>query len=63
MNSFLDYMIKLNAIDQTRYVLDGYPLSIEYEEMTKAYRLRNYISHEIKDVGISNQGWLPFGIT
>jgi hypothetical protein len=53
INSFLDYMIKLNDINQTRYVSDGHPLSIEYEEMTKAHRLRNYIAHEIKDVDIS----------
>lgn len=54
INSFLDYMIKLNDIDQTRYVLDGHPLPIEYEKLTKAYKLRNDIAHEIKPVKISN---------
>jgi hypothetical protein len=53
MDSFLDYMIKLNDIDQTRYVLDGHPISIEYQKMTEAYKLRNYIAHEIKDVKVS----------
>jgi hypothetical protein len=53
MDSFLDYMIKLNDINQTRYVLDGHPLPIKYEEMIKAYKLRNDIAHEIKDVKIS----------
>jgi hypothetical protein len=53
MSSFLDYMIKLNDTNRTRYVLDGYPLPIRYEEMTKAYKLRNDIAHEIKHVKIS----------
>jgi hypothetical protein len=53
MNSFLDYMIKLNDINQTRFVLDGHPIPIEYEELTKAYKLRNDIAHEIKTVKIS----------
>lgn len=53
MDSFLDYMIKLNDINQTRFVLDGHPLPIEYEEMTKAYKLRNDIAHEVKHVKIS----------
>jgi hypothetical protein len=53
MSSFLDYMIKLNDTNRTRYVLDGYPLPIRYEEMTKAYKLRSDIAHEIKHVKIS----------
>jgi RiboL-PSP-HEPN len=53
INSFLDYIIKLNDINQTRYVLDGHPLPIEYEKLTKAYKLRNDIAHEIKNVKIS----------
>jgi hypothetical protein len=53
MNSFLDYMIKLNDINQTRSVLDGHPIPIEYEKLTEAYKLRNDIAHEIKTVKIS----------
>ncbi len=53
MSSFLDYVIKLNDINQTRHVLDGHPLPIEYEKITKAYKLRNDIAHEIKHVKIS----------
>ena len=50
MDSFLDYLIKLNDINQTRFVLDGHPIPIEYEKLTKAYKLRNDIAHEIKTV-------------
>ena len=39
MPSFLDYIIKLNDKDQTRFVLDGHPIPIEYENLTKAYKL------------------------
>jgi hypothetical protein len=53
MNSFLDYVLKLNDIDQTRSVLDGHPIPIEYDKLTKAYKLRNDIAHEIKPVKIS----------
>jgi len=53
MDSFLDYLIKLNDINQTRYVLDGHPIPIEYEKLIKAYKLRNEIAHEIKTVKIS----------
>lgn len=53
MNSFLDYMIKLNYVSQTRFVLKGHPLPIEYYEMTKAYKLRNEIAHEIGHVKVS----------
>jgi hypothetical protein len=34
MDSFLDYMIKLNNINQTRSVLDGHPIPIEYEKLS-----------------------------
>ena len=40
MPSFLDYIIKLNDKDQTRFELDGHPIPIEYENLTKAYKLR-----------------------
>ena len=53
INSFLDYVIKLNDINQTRSVLDGHPIPIEYEKLTKAYKLRNDIAHEIKTVKVS----------
>jgi hypothetical protein len=53
MNSYLDFMIKLNDIDQTRSVLDGHPIPIEYEKLTEAYKLRNDIAHEIKTISIS----------
>lgn len=53
MPSFLDYIIKLNDKDQTRFVLDGHPIPIEYENLTKAYKLRNDIAHEVKEVKIS----------
>jgi hypothetical protein len=53
MNSYLDYMIKLNDINQTRSVLDGYPIPIEYEKLTEAYKLRNDIAHDIKPINIS----------
>lgn len=53
MPSFLDYIIKLNDKDQTRFVLDGHPIPIEYENLTKAYRLRNDIAHEVKELKIS----------
>jgi hypothetical protein len=53
MNSYLDYMIKLNDINQTRSVLDGHPIPIEYDKLTEAYKFRNDIAHEIKTVKIS----------
>jgi hypothetical protein len=53
MNSYLDYMIKLNDINQTRSVLDGHPIPIEYEKLTEAYKLRNDIAHDINPVEIS----------
>jgi hypothetical protein len=53
MNSYLDYMIKLNDINQTRSVLDGHPIPIEYEKLTEAYKLRNDIAHDVKPVNIS----------
>lgn len=52
MDSFLDYLIKLNDINQTRFVLDGHPIPIEYEKLIEAYKLRNEIAHEIKTVKI-----------
>jgi hypothetical protein len=61
MSSFLDYMIKLNDTNRTRYVLDGHPLPIRYEEMTKAYKLRNDIAHEIKHVKISKSSVIALG--
>ena len=53
MNSFLGYIIKLNDVNQTRTVLDGHPIPIEYEKLAKAYKLRNDIAHEIKTVKVS----------
>lgn len=53
LTSFLDYVVKLNVTDQTRFVLDGHPLAIDYEKFRKAYSLRNEIAHGIKDVKIS----------
>jgi hypothetical protein len=53
MPSFLDYIIKLNDKNQTRFVLDGHPIPIEYGNLTKAYKLRNDIAHEVKEVKIS----------
>jgi len=54
LSSFLDYIVKLNITDQTRFVLDGHPLPIEYDKFRKAYNLRNKIAHDIKDVKLSN---------
>lgn len=53
MDSFLDYLIKQNDIDQTRFALDGHPLPIEYHKLTEAYKLRNDIAHEVTEVNIS----------
>lgn len=53
MDSYLDYMIKLNDINQSRPVLDEYPIPIEYEKLTKAYKLGNDIAHNINPVNIS----------
>jgi len=54
LSSFLDYIVKLNVTDQTRFVLDGHPLPIEYKRFRKAYNLRDEIAHGIKDVKFSN---------
>lgn len=54
LSSFLDYIVKLNVTDQTRFVLDGHPLAIEYDRFRKAYSLRNEITHGIKEVRLSN---------
>jgi hypothetical protein len=54
LSSFLDYVVKLNVTDQTRFVLDGHPLPIEYDKFRKAYNLRNEIAHGIKNVKLSN---------
>jgi hypothetical protein len=48
----------LNDIDQTRYILDGRPIPIDYENLRKAYQLRNEIVHEFKNPKISNWGIL-----
>lgn len=53
IDSFLDYLIKQNDIDQPRFVLDGHPLPIEYHKLTEAYKLRNDIAHEVTEVNIS----------
>lgn len=53
MDSFLDYLIKQNAISQTRFALDGHPLPIEYHKLTEAYKLRNDIAHEVTKVKVS----------
>lgn len=53
MDSFLDFMIKLNYVSQARFVLKGHPLSIEYDEMIKAYKVRNEIAHEVGNVNVS----------
>jgi len=54
LHSFLDYLVKLNDIDQTRYVLDGHPIPIIYENFRKAQVTRNEIAHHIKNVKVSN---------
>ena len=33
-------ILSANDKDQTRFVLDGHPIPIEYENLTKAYKLR-----------------------
>lgn len=53
MDSFLDYLIKQNDIDQTRFALDGHPIPIEYHKLTEAYKLRNDIAHEVSKVKVS----------
>jgi hypothetical protein len=50
---FLDYIIKLNDIDQTRQVFDGPPIPLEYSRMYKAYELRNEIIHDMKNVHLT----------
>ena len=54
MASFLDCIIKLNDKNQNRFVLDGHPIPIETEKLTKAYQLRNDIAHEVKEVKLMN---------
>lgn len=51
---FLDYVHKLNDIDQTRFVLDGHPIPIDYGKLKEAYQIRNEIVHELKDMNLSN---------
>lgn len=51
---FLDYVHKLNDIDQTRYVLHGRPIPLNYGKLIEAYQLRNEIVHEFKDTRLSN---------
>ena len=51
---FLDYVHKLNDIDQTRQVLDGHPIPIEYRKIKEAYHIRNEIVHELKNPMIPN---------
>jgi len=51
---FLDYVHKLNDVDQTRYVLDGHPIPIEYGKLKDAYKLRNEIVHELRSLKMSN---------
>ncbi len=53
MDSFLDYLIKQNDIDQTRFALDGHPLPIEYHKLTEAYKWRNNIAHEVIKIKVS----------
>ncbi len=53
MDSFLDYLIKQNDIDQTRFALDGHPIPIEYHKLTQAYDSRNDIAHEVTKLTIS----------
>jgi hypothetical protein len=55
---FLDYVRKLNDIDQTRYIFDGHPILFNYGRLIKAYQMRNEIVHELKDAKISNWGIL-----
>jgi hypothetical protein len=55
---FLDYIHKLNDINQTRYVLDGHPILIDYAKLKEAYRMRNEIVHGLKNPKISNWGIL-----
>lgn len=51
---FLDYVHKLNDINQTRFVLDGHPIPIEYGKLKEAEQIRNEIVHELKDINLSN---------
>jgi hypothetical protein len=51
---FLDYVHKLNDIDQTRFVLDGHSIPIEYGKLKEAHQIRNEIVHELKDINLSN---------
>jgi hypothetical protein len=51
---FLDYVHKLNDIDQTRFVLDGHPIPIEYGKLKEAQQIRNEIVHELNDINLSN---------
>jgi hypothetical protein len=55
---YLDCIHKLNDIDQTRYVLDGHPIPLDYGKLNEAYQMRNEIVHELKNPRISNWGLL-----
>lgn len=50
---FLDYVQKLNDINQTRQVFDGHPIPLEYRRLMEAYELRHQIVHELKDVHLT----------
>lgn len=50
---YLDYVKKLNDIDQTRQVFDGPPIPLEYSRIYQAYRLRNDIVHDFKNVHLT----------
>ena len=55
---FIDYVHKLNDINQTRYIQKGHPIPIDYGKLEGAYHMRNEIVHELKNPKISNWGIL-----
>jgi hypothetical protein len=59
MNSFLDYLIKLNYINQTSSIY-GHPIAIEYEDIANAYAIRNEIAHGIKSLNIAKSKLIAF---
>jgi hypothetical protein len=50
---FLDYVKKLNDIDQTRQIFNGPPIPLEYSRLYQAYQIRNDIVHDLKTVHLT----------
>lgn len=51
--TFLDVIQKVQRSNRVRYIFHK-PIDIDYEEFKEAFRLRNAIVHEMKDIELSN---------